>query len=248
MKVPIAIPLLKVFALEGLLRSNKKYEPMVTWAYSNNLADTFESLADKMTTVEGMRGDNIRNQFGSTPTNLATADVQAARAEGSSSKSNNRSGKGNQQRNRGGKKQPPFIVNPNGACKLPNHFHKNRECSVQKLRHLKSTQRASPPLFDKEGKRVCDFKANGISCPFAKKCNQSHWTNGASTVRYCREVERSDSSDESRRSSRSSRSRSSKRHHKRHKHKRKGRDRRSHKVFTYRSTSDESTYSSSSDF
>ena len=62
-------------------------------------------LQIKITTVEGMRGDNIRNQFGSTSTNLATADVQTARTEGSPSKSNNLSSKGNQQRNRGGKRQ-----------------------------------------------------------------------------------------------------------------------------------------------
>ena len=203
MKVPIAIPLLKVFALEGLLRSDKKYEPMVTMAYSNNLADSFESIADKMTTVEGMRGDKIRDQYGSLPTNLATADVQTARSASASSSTKNR--KGNQQRNRS-KQKPPFLTNPDGPCHLPNHYHKNRDCSVQKLRHLKATKRASAPLFGRDGKRICDFKANGINCPFAGKCNQSHWLKGASTVKVCREVDRSYSSDESRRSSRSSRS------------------------------------------
>ena len=173
---------------------------MVTWAYSNNLSDSFESLADKMTTVEGMRGDKIRNQFGSLPTNLATAEVQTARSEGGKNKSNNR--RGNQPRNRGNDKPPPFMTNPDGQCQLPNHFHKNRDCSVQKLRHLKATRRASAPLYDRDGKRICDFKANGIKCPFARKCNQSHWIKGASSVKLCREVERSDSSDEFRKSSR----------------------------------------------
>ena len=48
MKVPIAKPLVKVFALEGLVKSSDKYSSMVTMAYSNDLQDSIETLTTQM--------------------------------------------------------------------------------------------------------------------------------------------------------------------------------------------------------
>ena len=47
MKVPIPQPLVKVFALEGLLKSDKKYSSIVTMAYSNDLSDSIETVTNK---------------------------------------------------------------------------------------------------------------------------------------------------------------------------------------------------------
>ena len=73
---PITTPLVKVFALEGLVKSNDKYGPMVTMAYSNDLADSLETPTTQMQTVEGLRSQYIQQEYGTT--NLASASIQAA--------------------------------------------------------------------------------------------------------------------------------------------------------------------------
>lgn len=222
MKVPIATPLLKVFALEGLLRSSDKYESMVTMAYSNNLSDTFAQLIDKMQTVEGMRSKTIRDEYGSTgTTNLASATVQTAKT--------GKHGDGRR------KQKIPFIHDPEGKCELPNHYHKNKHCSVQRLRHLKAQGNAKPVLYDRDGKRICEFKANSLMCPFEKRgCNQSHKLKGATRdrpVNVARTREDSDDSASSESDARSTRSRrKNKKKRGSHKQKKRGqRSQRSHR-------------------
>ena len=77
MNVPISEPLIKVFALEGLIKLNKKYESMVVMAYSNDVTDNVEKLNEKMQTVERLRENNIQAEYAGT--NLTSASVQQAR-------------------------------------------------------------------------------------------------------------------------------------------------------------------------
>ena len=61
MKVPIAKPLVKVFALEGLVKSSDKYSSMVTMAYSNDLQDSIEtSNVNRRGTAWQIRARRIR--------------------------------------------------------------------------------------------------------------------------------------------------------------------------------------------
>ena len=161
MTVPIAMPLMKVFALEGLMRSDSKYSTMVTTAYNDNLEDSFEHLTSKMQTVEGMRAKQIQDEFGSsTATNLNSASVQTATGSGHA--------KGRA---------------PNDPCHLKGHFgHTNGDCSLQKLKKLKDSGRAAKIMYDLNGRKLCEFVTNRIKCPF-KRCNQSHKSRGATTKR-----------------------------------------------------------------
>ena len=67
MKFPIAGPLLKVLILEGLNKSDRnKYGQMVIQAYANDLVDDVERLQTTMETVEGLRSQQIRDEFAPT--------------------------------------------------------------------------------------------------------------------------------------------------------------------------------------
>ena len=155
MKVPVPLPLVKVFALEGLLKSSNKYSSVVTLAYSNDLSDSMHGLTSKLQTVEGMRGKQIHDEYGSSAsTNFASSQVNTAKAGRTGSRLND-------------------------LCDLPNHFgHTNAQCSVKKLRKLRNNRKAKPSLYDTKGNRCCDFAANNISCPF-RKCKYSHKMKGA---------------------------------------------------------------------
>ena len=223
MTAPIPLPLMKVFALEGLVRSDQKYAPMVTMAYSNDLSDSFEKLTDKMQTVEGMRAKHVHDEFGSASSNHASASVQAAKSE------RRKTGKGK---------------GPNDPCYLSGHKgHLNKNCSWQKLTKLKDNGRACKPVFDSDGRKICEFMANNIFCPFGKKCNQSHKTR--SNTRRANNVT-TDSSDNSRDQRRIKRTKKKSKRSKK-KHKKKHRT-----VYVTRSTTDDSdclsSSSSSSDF
>ena len=151
-------------------------------------------------------------------------------------------------------------------CYLNNHKgHKIKDYTVQKLNKLKSSGHFCP-LFLPNGKRVCDFVANGITCPF-KSCNSTHNMNGTKPKRQTARFYRSmtDTSTDSdpdsyydkhhhdrhrykrkkkhkKKQSRSSRS-SSHRHKSRHERRKKGRT-----YYARSSSSDTDSNSSSSDF
>ena len=162
MKVPIAEPLVKVFALEGVRRNaGDKYDTIVTNAYANDLGETFDTLTSKMETVEGLRAKQIHSEYGSTTTNLATASLQVAKNEDTAAAL----------RTNGS--------DPNAPCDLPRHEgHTNGECSVKKLRALQSSGKAKPTCYDSNGKRICDFFNNSIRCPH-KNCKYSHRSRGS---------------------------------------------------------------------
>ena len=229
MAVPIALPLMKVFALEGLLRSDPKYQNMVTTAYTNDLADTFERLTDHMQTVEGMRAKQVQDEFGSASSSNYSASVQTAKGrpwQTASSKGGRPNG-------------------PNDPCTMYNHYgHTNKGCLWQQLKKLKKEGRAEPIMYDSDGKKICEFLSNKLHCPF-KKCTQSHRIRGATTkkvnkaARYS-ESESDDSSDE-----REHRRRKKAKKKKRRKAKKKKKHR---KVHVARTSSESTSTSSDSDF
>ena len=236
MTVPIALPLIKVFALEGLLKSNPKYSNMVTLAYSNDLADSMERLTAQMQTVEGVRGKQIHDEFGST--NLHTATVAHGKGVRDKDDAGYKPGNG-----------------PDDPCNIRGHSrHTNSQCSVKKLRKLRQEGRAAPPQFTSEGKRVCDFFANNIRCPF-RGCRFPH-TRGKSKPARANRAATTESSSSSSDERRARRHRKSKKKNKSHKHGHKSRHRsKKHKKKYSRSyytheTSDSSSSSteSSSDF
>ena len=200
---------------------------MVTIAYSNDLEDSMEKLTDKMQTVEGMRAKGVQEEFGSASSNLASASVQSAKREGQRQSSKTPKGR-----------------RPNDKCYLNGHVgHLNKDCSWQKLRKLKDVGRACKPVYDSSGRKICEFLANDIFCPFGKKCNQSHHTRASNSRRA--NTATTDSSDDER---------DSRRRHKKSK-KRSKRSKRKHKskrrVHVARTTSEDtlsSSCSSSSDF
>ena len=108
MKFPIAGPLLKVLILEGINRSDKtKYGQMVINAYANDLVDGLDRLQTTMETVEGLRTQQIMDEFA--PTQLATSVVNIAGAA---------SGNPNDPSN-----------NPDAPCDSPGHVgHLNKQC------------------------------------------------------------------------------------------------------------------------
>ena len=216
MNVPISEPLVKVFALEGLIKSNKKYHSMVTMTYSNDLTDSIEKLTVKMQTVEGLREKNIQAEYAGT--NLASASVQEARSI---------SGKGKQRGNTNSNSNNWRTVTnkqkgrrPDDPCFMRNHSgHTNKECSVQKLNALKDSGRAAKPKYDKRGNKICDFILNRIKCPFGHGCRESHKVNEARAYNVTAAAAAdSDSSDERRHRRKSKRSKRSK---KKRKHRRR---------------------------
>ena len=244
MNVPIAEPLVKVFALEGLVKSDPKYSNMVTMAYSNDLVDSISKLTSQMQTVEGLREKNIQAEYAGT--NLASADVQTADA-GSPSKpthNNNRGnrggrggGRGNGRRNTRGSRSGR---NPNDPCWMKGHSgHTNRQCSTQRLNKLKDSGNASPPMQDRSGAKICEFVANKIPCPF-RHCIHSHKTRDARVYHAYDDDSDSSTDDHSHRRSR--------RHKKKHKKKKKRRSHKSKSHHRRSSSSYESTSSESSDF
>ena len=75
MKVPIPDPLLKVMLLQGLIKSDEnKYKHMVLREYAKNLESSFDELRQTMQTVEGLRQQEIINEYAPTVA-LAKADV-----------------------------------------------------------------------------------------------------------------------------------------------------------------------------
>ena len=229
MNVPISEPLVKVFALEGLMKSHSKYQSRVTMAYSNDLTDSLEKLTAKMQTVEGLREKNIQAEYAGT--NLASASVQEARGTNGKKNQHDKSNSNNW-RTAGNKKKGR---RPDDSCFLRNHSgHTNKECSVQKLNALKDSGRAAKPKYDKHGDKICVFALNRIKCPFGHGCRESHKVNEARAYRAAAAASPdTDSSDERRRR----RKKKAKKAKKKKKHRRRSR---------YESTSDSSSSSSSS--
>ncbi len=82
MKVPIAGPLLKVIILEGLYRSDKtKYNQAVINAYSNNLSNSIEQLQAIMEIVEGLRSQQIIDEYTPSSTSGVIAFGAAKRVD-----------------------------------------------------------------------------------------------------------------------------------------------------------------------
>ena len=227
MRFPVPMPLVKVFALQGLLKHDAaKYSNMVANAYSNDLEDSMERLTTNMQTVEGLRGEKIRREYGGT-TNLATATIETSKTIEDDKKG--KVGKG-----------------PNDLCNLKGHFgHTNKNCAVQKIRKLRASGKAKPMMYDSNGTKICEFVTNNLRCPF-KSCRFSHKYRGEREhsirkKRHHRNDGRrnyhmsahTDSSDDRR----SSRSKSGKhgKHHRKRKHK------KHHKIkaraYTFRSSS-----------
>ena len=176
-----------------------------------------------------MRAKNVQDEFGSASSNLASASVQTATRE------------------REGDSKPRKGMRPNDACHLKGHIgHLNKDCSWQKLRKLKDNGRAAPPMFDSDGKKICEFLTNRIYCPFQvgkKKCNQSHRLRGT-TNRRVNNVTTDSSDDERERRKRAKRNKKKKshKHGGKHKHKKKHRS-----VHVARTTSEDSSTTSCSD-
>jgi hypothetical protein len=85
MKVPIAGPLLKVMILQGLIRSNEaKYKHMVLTEYAQNLKSSIDELRATMQTVEGLREQDIIDQYA--PTNLTETEVHLTAGRGPNDK------------------------------------------------------------------------------------------------------------------------------------------------------------------
>ena len=236
MNVPIAIPLQKVFALQGLLRSDPKFSTLVTMAYSNDLKDSFDKLTDKFTTVEGLRTKKIQAEYGSS-TNLATASVQRAQTGKKKQPANRGNNDARQRQPKSNSRALAFqsIANPNSTCDIKGHQgHKNKDCCVKKLNALRDNGLTAKPRWDDRGKVICQYLVNEIWCPF-KSCNLSHRMDNSTT--YCPRVNKvaySDSSSSSdasyARSHRSSRSkRSSRRKHEQGKRRRQKDKRRRHR-------------------
>ena len=184
MKVPIAAPLIKVFALEGLIKTDAKYKSMVTMAYANDLADSIEKLTSQMQTVEGLRESNMQRQYAGT--NLASASVQ--KAAGS---------RRNQNRNsNGGTKPKGSGRGPNDPCYLRNHKgHTVKQCQTIKLNKMRDNGTIARAAYDKNGDKICDYLNNNLRCPFGKKCKNSHKYNEARA--YKTDGHDSDDSDSS---------------------------------------------------
>ena len=236
MKVPIAKPLVKVFALEGLVKSDDKYSSMVTMAYSNDLQDSFETLTTQMQTVEGLRGKYMQDEYAGT--HLVTASIQQAEGH----KPSDSKEKEGWKKKSSGKKPGRGRNDP---CHLKGHRgHTNANCSVQKLNKIKASGNFKP-LFLPNGARVCDFVSHGVSCPF-KKCNSPHRLHGARASRpnntaksYRTTTDSSDSYEDRRRSRKHKKTKKSKRKHHNHK-------KRHSKAYVARSSSGTGTTSDSS--
>ena len=110
MTTRIAEPLVKVFLLEGLRRSDSaKYKNAVMQAYANNLKDSFDQLRTTMQTVEGTRTEEIRKEYA--PALAAEANVHMTTNASKKPKSD-----------------------ADKPCKIKGHKgHTNRECRLQKF-------------------------------------------------------------------------------------------------------------------
>lgn len=77
---PIPEPVLKVWAIHALLRSNKsKYKQFAADAMKNDLTDSWEELLKNAETAEGNRIDEIIDEYA--PSASALAEVQAAEGD-----------------------------------------------------------------------------------------------------------------------------------------------------------------------
>lgn len=147
MTTRIAEPLVKVFLLEGLLRSDStKYKNAVMQAYANNLKDSFDQLRTTMQTVEGTRTEDIRKEYA--PALAAEASVQMGSAA-----PNKRSGQ---------RKARPEDDEP---CKIPGHEgHTNKQCRLQKKKG-----------FTYNGKKgLCHHFTKHGNCRFGNNCRFKH--------------------------------------------------------------------------
>ena len=126
MKVPIPDPLLKDTLLQGLMRSDEsKYKHMVLREYAKNLESTFDELRQTMQTVEGLREQEIINEYAPTAA-LAQADVMTIE----------------------GRK-------PNDHCYFPGHKgHCNKECMKQNIQSCALRDRLSPLTCAGSGMRM----------------------------------------------------------------------------------------------
>ena len=118
MKVPIPDPLLKVMLLQGLIKSDEnKYKHMVLREYAKNLESSFDELRQTMQTVEGLRQQEIINEYAPTAA-LAKADAMTF----------------------AGRK-------PNETCHLPGHRgHTNKQCMKQHPELRSKRQTKTPSL------------------------------------------------------------------------------------------------------
>ena len=239
MRFPVPMPLVKVFALQGLLKHDvAKY---TNTAYANDLEDSMERLTSNMQTVEGLRAEKIRREYGHA-TNLATASIETAKtAPNTKSK---------------------IGAGPNDLCNLKGHFgHTNANCSMQKLRKLRQNGRAKPVMYDSNGSKICEFVTNSLRCPF-KNCRFSHKFRGMRSSTHTprrRTSERgrerrnyhattfddSSTDSDSKHSTRSKHSKKHRRSHKKHERKHKRKHKRKERAYAFRATSDSSSSSSS---
>ena len=174
MKFPIAGPLLKVLILEGLNKSDRvKYSQMVITAYANDLVDDLDRLQTTMETVEGLRSQQIRDEFA--PTQLATAQVNmGASASGDPHDPSN---------------------DPNGPCDAPGHIgHLNKQCRSKWGRQAevyrgggRGRGRGGRGRGRSRGRgngrggrdNSCHYYNSGRTCPYGATCKYDHDPNAA---------------------------------------------------------------------
>jgi hypothetical protein len=147
MLVPVARPILKVFLLEGLTTSNEvKYGTAVQNAYSNDLADSLEKLRSIMTTAEGKRKGQIKQEYSHNDTGLAVSDISSAEGHPTHMRTKRRKGSG-----------------PDDWCNIPGHFgHTNGKCTKK-----------SGKLRRKVDEDCRQFARTG-KCMYGSRCIYNH--------------------------------------------------------------------------
>lgn len=202
MTTHIAEPLVKVFLLEGLRRSDSaKYKNAVMQAYANNLKDSFDQLRTVMQTVEGTRTEDIRKEYA--PALAAEASVQMG-APAPNKKSWRRKPR----------------ADDDEPCRIEDHVgHTNKQCRLQRNKG-----------FTYNGKKgLCWHFTKHGHCRYGSKCRFKHSRSSARAhmAEHGSSSESPSESDDS--SSRHKHRRQKHKKNKRkHKKKKKKRSRRAH--------------------
>ena len=140
----IPATLLKLFILQGLSRSDSRYESQITNMYTRNLKDELDDMESTMRTIEGSRRSEIESEYAPMSSEASVAKFTSKKPQNDKSDGKNYSDEDSKRKRRKG-----FTYN--GQKGLCRHYVRNGTCRFgSRCRYLHSKKQAAAFMLERE--------------------------------------------------------------------------------------------------